>query len=520
MASIGEKKIEHPSLGSAEQIELPEVLRSLGINVEHTSFMVTVFTAISVFWAFWKFENLLWNRVSYRIGLWVFSRPYYEDVEKYPTGPYMQEMITTLVLMSILILAYSIFSTILITILSKKGTATRKSYLALTGISFLVFLMAWWAEQSFWVSPNNWFRTELGQLSNEYWKAGIISLPMSGDKAFFLFIVFRFAEVFALLALSYNLAVDLVAYRNYRKELKEKTIARETAVWTFQRILRYVLFYTVMLLFLVFTLFPVIYTFLVSVSSEAGLRNQNLADHPIKNFVLNYSSVIFTRERGGASFQTAFRNSIFLGVGTAIGGLSISLPAAYAIARFRFSNKKPIEFLILATQMFPGIILLIPQFLIWRELGLLSTENRRLYGTLLAYFAGSVAYTVWMMKGYFETIPRDLEEAALIDGSSNFGAFLRISLPLAAPGMVAVGIFTFLGAWNEFALAQIFIGENKPTSPLPLLFYSYQDTSAPDNKPFFQLLAAYSMLVALPIIILFLSLQRLLARGATAGGVK
>ena len=514
------EKFEYRSTGMVDQIELPETIRSLGISIEHISFMVTVFTAISVFWAFWKFENLLWNRVSYRIGLWVFSRPYYEDTEAYPTGPYMHEMITTLTIMSILVFAYSIFATILITILVRKGTATKKSYLSLTGISFLVFLMAWWAEQSFWVSPNNWFRLELAQLHDEYWKAGILSLPMATDKEGFLFIVFRFAEISALLVLSYNLGIDFIAYREYRRELKEKTIARETTVWTFRRVLRYVLFYTVMLLFLVFTLFPVIYTFLVSISSEAALRNQNLADDPIKNFVLNYSSVIFTRERGGASFQTAFRNSIFLGVGTAIGGLSISLPAAYAIARFRFSSKRPIEFLILATQMFPGIILLIPQFLIWRELGLLSTENRRLYGTLLAYFAGSVAYTVWMMKGYFETIPRDLEEAALIDGSSNFGAFARISLPLAAPGMVAVGIFTFLGAWNEFALAQIFIGENKPTSPLPLLFYSYQDTSAPDNKPFFQLLAAYSMLVALPIIILFMSLQRLLARGATAGGVK
>ncbi len=480
MTASSEKTEQHP-IGMVDQIELPEVIRSLSINIEHISFMVTVFTAISVFWAFWKFENLMWNRVSYRIGLWVFSRPYYEDTEAYPTGPYMHEMITTLTIMSILVFAYSIFATILITILVRNGTATKKSYLSLTGISFLVFLMAWWAEQSFWVSPNNWFRLELAQLQNEYWKAGIISLPMATDKEGFLFIIFRFAEISALLVLSYNLGIDVIAYRDYRRELKEKTIARETTVWTFRRVLRYVLFYTVMLLFLIFTLFPVIYTFLVSISSEAALRNQSLADDPIKNFVLNYSS---------------------------------------AIARFRFSNKRPIEFLILATQMFPGIILLIPQFLIWRELGLLSTENRRLYGTLLAYFAGSVAYTVWMMKGYFETIPRDLEEAALIDGSSNFGAFARISLPLAAPGMVAVGIFTFLGAWNEFALAQIFIGENKPTSPLPLLFYSYQDTSAPDNKPFFQLLAAYSMLVALPIIIIFMSLQRLLARGATAGGVK
>ena len=272
--------------------------------------------------------------------------------------------------------------------------------------------------------------------------------------------------------------------------------------------------------FLVYTLFPVIYTLLVSLSSQEDLRAQTLATDPVHNFVLNYSAVIFTRSVGKSSFQTAFVNSVMLGVGTAIGGLSISLPAAYVIARYRFKGKSPIEFLILATQMFPGIILLIPQFLIWKELGLLATTQRKLFGTLLAYFAGSVAYTVWMMKGYFETIPRDLEEAAYIDGSSDIMTFLRISIPLAAPGMVAVGIFTFLGAWNEFALAQIFIGEKNPSSTLPLLFYDYQDTSAPDQKPYFQLLAAYSILVALPIIIIFLSLQKLLARGVTAGGVK
>jgi len=124
------------------------------------------------------------------------------------------------------------------------------------------------------------------------------------------------------------------------------------------------------------------------------------------------------------------------------------------------------------------------------------------------------------MKGYFETIPIDLEEAALIDGAGRLGTFFRIAIPLAKPGMVAVLIFTFLTAWSEFVLARTFIGETAPQATLPLLFYNYQNTAAPDNPIFFELLAPYAVLVALPPVIMFLLLQKELAAGAVAGGIK
>ena len=500
------------------KIELPFRMQRLRISFEHVSFMITVFTAISIFWAFWIFENRLWNRISYNIGKWEYVDPLYGDLQQYPKGSYMQFMVSDLIVMFLLLLVYTVAAIFLITILHEKGTTTRKSYITLTSISIIVLLITWWIDQSFWNSPKNWFRLELQSLDNAYWKIGGIPLPFASNKEAFIKNLLRLNVLIALFAVGYDLFIDGKAILQYRKELQEKTIKQEKKPLTFNRFLKLATFYSIMLLFLIYTLYPIYYTFMVSISNDVDLRNQTLASEPIKNFIINYSSVIFVRRAEDASFQTAFFYFLMLGVGTAIGGLSISLPAAYIVSRYRFKGRKPVEFLILATQMFPGIILLLPQYLIWKELHLLDTDNRRLFGTLLAYFAGSIAYTVWMMKGYFETIPRDLEEAAYVDGSTEFATFLRISLPLAAPGMAAVGIFTFLGAWNEFALAQIFIGENKPQSPLPLLLYNYSNSQ--DNTPYYQLLAAYSVLAALPIIIIFLSLQRLIARGVTAGGVK
>jgi arabinogalactan oligomer/maltooligosaccharide transport system permease protein len=133
---------------------------------------------------------------------------------------------------------------------------------------------------------------------------------------------------------------------------------------------------------------------------------------------------------------------------------------------------------------------------------------------------GATAYCVWMMKGYFETIPVDIEEAALIDGYGKFTTFIRIALPLAKAGMVAVMVYTFLSAWQEFVLARTFIGESSPLGTLPLLFYNYQNLNAPDNPTFYELLAPYSIIVAAPVVIFYLILQSQLVSGVIAGGVK
>jgi arabinogalactan oligomer/maltooligosaccharide transport system permease protein len=235
--------------------------------------------------------------------------------------------------------------------------------------------------------------------------------------------------------------------------------------------------------------------------------------------IMNYSSVMFALSVDEPSFRNAFFNSLFIGFGTSLLGLALSVTSAYALARFKFRGKTFVTFIILATQMFPAIILLIPQYVIMSQLGLLERDVV-LFGLLLVMATGSTAYVTWMMKGYFETIPRDIEEAAYIDGYGKFSTFLKIVLPLAKSGMVAVMVFTFLSAWQEFILARTFIGSSDPRATLPLLFYNYQNLNAPDTPTFFELLSPYSILVATPVVVFYLILQKQLVSGALAGGVK
>ncbi|MFX1514141.1 MAG: carbohydrate ABC transporter permease, partial [Promethearchaeota archaeon] len=302
-----------------------------------------------------------------------------------------------------------------------------------------------------------------------------------------------------------------------------------------ERVLSLAPFYLILAVYLLFTLAPVFITILVSISTSFGIDQGDYATKPIESFVLNYSSVLFARSVAEPAFTSAFINSLILGLGTAGLGIGISLTGGYALARFKFRGNKLATFVILSTQMFPGLILLIPQYLIWKELNLLNRDpftfkladfsieteiSVVIIGVLIAYASGSVAYCTWMLKGYFETIPEEMEEAALIDGCDWFGAFWRIAVPLAKPGMVAVALFTFITAWNEFILARTFIREGEPQATLPLLLYNYQDLGAPDVPVYFALLAPYAILIATPIVIMFMLLQKQLAAGATAGGIK
>ncbi len=298
-------------------------------------------------------------------------------------------------------------------------------------------------------------------------------------------------------------------------------------------ITQYITFYSVMIGYLIITLIPVIITFLVSFSTPANLfrfqkvGNKDLLPSPpgkiaefLSSTILNYSTVLFVSDAlSGSSFTRSLVISLFLGFGTSIIGLGMSLTSAYALSRFRFSGRGKLIFSLVVIQMFPGIILLIPQYIMWNALGLLNNDVRIL-GVLLALSVGAISYSTWMMKGYFDTLPKDLEEASLIDGANVFETFMKIALPLAKPGMVAVFLFTFLGAWNDFILVRTFIGENQPDSTLSLLFYKYQDSSRPDVPVVFGLVGAYSIIMALPVCIVFIILQKYLAAGATAGAIK
>jgi arabinogalactan oligomer/maltooligosaccharide transport system permease protein len=214
---------------------------------------------------------------------------------------------------------------------------------------------------------------------------------------------------------------------------------------------------------------------------------------------------------GNALFPIQLLNSLIVSVATTVVGLAVSTTAAYAFSRFRFPGRDEGMKAFLVTQMFPGVVMAVPLYILLDELRLLNN----MMGLALVYSTTSVPFSVWMLKGYFDTIPKELEEAALVDGASQWYIFWRIVLPLARPAIVVTALFSFMTAWNEFILAATFLsGERNMT--LPVVLQSYVDDNSTAWGPF----AAGALVVSLPVMALFFALQKHLVGGLTSGGVK
>ena len=212
-----------------------------------------------------------------------------------------------------------------------------------------------------------------------------------------------------------------------------------------------------------------------------------------------------------APFLDYLFNSVFISLMTALVALSFSICAAYAFSRFRFRGSTVMLMLVVMSQMLPGSSILIPLFQVIRNLGLLDTHA----GMVLVYTGFSIPFCTWLLNGYFRSIPEDLEQAALIDGCNRLQLLYRIVLPLAAPAVIAVGIFAFLLAWNEFLFAYLLTKTRALTIPVGLrAAFLGQYVNKYD-----QLFAA-SLIFSLPPIVLFIFLQKYFVRGLTAGAVK
>ncbi len=205
------------------------------------------------------------------------------------------------------------------------------------------------------------------------------------------------------------------------------------------------------------------------------------------------------------------RNSLIVSIGTTILGLALAVPAGYAFSRFRFRGREQAMFSFLLVQMFPGIIILVPYYLVMKTLGLLNTSM----GLILAYSVTALPLCVWMLKGFFDTVPRELEEAALLDGCNQAQVFRRVILPLSLPAVAVTALFSFLAAWNEYLLALTFMSDNeKYTLPVGLA------SMVMSKNPMWGDFAAASLLVSIPVVILFVVFQRFLIEGLSAGSVK
>ena len=209
-------------------------------------------------------------------------------------------------------------------------------------------------------------------------------------------------------------------------------------------------------------------------------------------------------------FRENILNSVFISFTTTFINVCTGMLAAYALVRLRFRGKELVLVGMLFTRMVPPIMLVLPIFLIWRQLGLLGTYH----GLALAYLSFGLPFSIWMMRGYLLDIPADLEDAARVDGSSRLGAFFRVTLPLAAPGLAATAVFNFIGAWNEFFYA-IILGNNQiKTVTVEILTY------VTDYAILFGRLFAAAGLILLPTIIFTFFVQKYIATGLTGGALK
>jgi multiple sugar transport system permease protein len=211
-----------------------------------------------------------------------------------------------------------------------------------------------------------------------------------------------------------------------------------------------------------------------------------------------------------------FLNSLLVSTASTLIAVTLAIFAGYGISRFQFRGRRLFSLAVLSTQMFPGILFLLPLYLIYVNIG--RTIGINLYGSylglIITYLTFALPFSVWMLAGFFSSIPRELEEAALVDGTSHWGALFKIVLPIARPGIVAVAVFAFMTAWGEVLFASVLTTASTRTLAIGLQEY------ATDGDTAWNQLMAASVVVSLPVVIAFLALQRHLIRGLTSGSVK
>ncbi|HOW88780.1 MAG TPA: carbohydrate ABC transporter permease [Elusimicrobiales bacterium] len=204
-------------------------------------------------------------------------------------------------------------------------------------------------------------------------------------------------------------------------------------------------------------------------------------------------------------------NSLVITTATSFMGVSLASTAAYAFSRFRFPGRRSGMLLLLASQMIPAGMLILPLFLMIMKMGLMNTY----LGMIIAYSVSSLPFSIWILKGYYDTIPRSLEEAALVDGTSRVGAFWRVVLPLSTPALSIAFLFNFTAAWNEYLVARVVLFSAKQyTWTLGLFELQGQYITQ------WGMFAAGSMLVTLPVLAVFLYSSKWLISGLTLGGIK
>ncbi|WFE41803.1 carbohydrate ABC transporter permease [Micromonospora sp. WMMD998] len=265
------------------------------------------------------------------------------------------------------------------------------------------------------------------------------------------------------------------------------------------------------LLVALFAAFPVYWMIATSLKPNREIFSATPRPVPAKPTLEHYREILTGNLIPGVTFLDFFLNSVLVAVATVLLSGLVALLAATAVARFRFTLRTSFLILLLVVQMIPLEALVIPLFLMIQRLGLYNT----LPSLILTYLGFSLPFAVWMLRGFVAAVPKELEEAAAIDGASRAQTFRKVLLPLVAPGLVATSIFSFITAWNELIFALTFINDQqKYTLPVAMTFFFGRDDTAWGS------VMAASTLFTLPVIVFFLLVQRRMVSGLVAGAVK
>jgi multiple sugar transport system permease protein len=266
----------------------------------------------------------------------------------------------------------------------------------------------------------------------------------------------------------------------------------------------YVFLYGSLICFLVIFMLPLLWVLGLSLKT----REQIFTTPPLflwRPTLENYFTVLSEK-----NFLISFWNSFLVTTSTVLVSLFAGIPAAYTIARYRFPGRKLIFFSLLVMRMLPPIAALLPLYVMFSFGGLINTR----ISLVLAYTTFSLPIIVWVTRDFFKTVPRDLEEAAYMDGASRAGAFLRVALPLAKPGITTAAILSMLLAWNDFIFAAILTNNATRTAPVLLSTYAGSETGTDWGA-----IAASGILVLLPVIVFSLIAQRHLVSGLSSGSI-
>ncbi len=266
-----------------------------------------------------------------------------------------------------------------------------------------------------------------------------------------------------------------------------------------------------LVLLLLYAVLPMLWMLITSIKTQFAAIQYPPEFIPSNPTLEQYYRLLSPSSEIGAQFLRYMWNSIYVSVLTTIFGVGVAVPAAYAFSRFRFPGRNALFFSVLFRNMFPAVVFLMPLFIMMRWLGLVNTHA----SLVITYLTFGLPLSIWLLKGFYDNIPVELEQAARIDGCTRFQAFWMIVMPLSTPGIIATAIFSFITAWNEYVYALTFLNsDEKLTLPVGLQrFFAEYSTNWPG-------LMAASFIMSVPVVVMFLVLQKYFVRALTEGAVK